>query len=49
VLEESAAEGVNVGIGIFDFTESAQNSWDSLKAKVCQVADVVVFDISLGE
>ena len=49
MLEQGAAEGIDVWIGIFYFTDSSQYRWDGFEAEISQIADIVVFDISLGE
>ena len=49
MLQEGTAEGVNVGVWVFDFANGAEHRRNGLEAKVGQIADVVSFDVPLGE
>jgi len=49
VLQQGAAVGVDVGVGVFDFTHGAQHGRDGFEAESGQIADVIVFDVSLGK
>ena len=49
VLEEGSAEGVDVGVWVFDFSYCSEDAGDGGEAFTSEVADVVVFDVSVGE
>lgn len=49
MLEKSSTEGIDVRIRILDFSNSSQNSRNSFEAFSCQVADIIVFDVAIGE
>ena len=49
MLKESAAEGINVRIRVFNFTDGAQDVRNGLEALSGQVADVVVLDVSVSK
>ena len=49
MLEKSSAVGVDVGVGVFYFADSSQNSWNCVEAKRSQIANIVVFNVPLSE
>lgn len=49
MLKESAAEGINVRIRVFNFADGAQNVRNGLEALSGEVADVVVLDVSVSK
>lgn len=49
MLEEGSAEGINVRVRIFNFTEGSQNARDGFKALICKITNVIVLYVSLSE
>lgn len=49
MLEESTAEGVNIGIRVFNFSKGSKNTGNGVEAGSCQVADIVILDVSISK
>lgn len=48
MLEQGAAEGIDIGVWVLYLADFAQNAWDGVKALSGQIADVVVLDMLVG-
>lgn len=49
MLEECTAEGVDVGIWVFDLADGSEDAGDGVEAFSGEVADVVVLDVAVSE
>ena len=49
MLEESSAEGIDVGVRVLDLADGAKNTGNGLEASSSKVADVVVLDVLISE
>ena len=49
MLEESTTESIDIGIGIFNFSDFSKNSWNSIEALPSQITNVIVLDVTISE
>ena len=49
MLEECAAEGVHVGIWVFDLADCSEDAGDGVEAFSSKIADVVVLNVAVSE
>jgi hypothetical protein len=49
MLKKASAVSINVGIWVFDLSDLSENTWNGFEADSGQVANVVVFNVSIGK
>lgn len=49
MLEECTAEGVDVGIWVFNLADGSEDAWNGVEAFSGEVADVIVLDVAVSK